>query len=100
MSKLSRRQFNKTLGQGLLAVPAALVVAQLPSRADSDMALVDPESAIAKQLQYAVASENDAKCSTCALYTGIDDEIGKFTIFPANVVPAEAWCSAFAPKPS
>jgi hypothetical protein len=99
VSKISRREFTKKLGQGVLAVPAAMVVAQLPSHA-GDKPMVDPESATAKQLQYKAVTETDAKCSGCLLYTASDDSKGLCSIFPENLVPAEAWCSAYAAKPA
>ncbi len=100
MSKVSRRDFTRLLGTGALAIPVSTLVAQLPSHAE-DLPLVDPESATAKQLQYVAVTEVEGKrCDGCVLYTASDDVNGKCSIFPANLVPAEAWCSAYAPKPS
>ncbi len=100
MSKITRRQFNKLLGTGIAAIPASVLIAQLPSQAE-DLPLVDPESATAKQLQYAAVTPDEGKrCDGCLLYAAADDEKGKCSIFPANLVPAEAWCSAYAPKPA
>ncbi len=99
MKKLTRRQFTKSLGQGALAVPAALVIAQLPSHA-GDKPMVDPASATAQGLQYKEMSESEANCAGCLLYTAIDDTKGACTIFPDNTVPAAAWCNAFAAKPA
>ncbi len=43
MTNVNRRQFNKWLGAGAVAIPASALVAQLPSHAE-DLPLVDPES--------------------------------------------------------
>lgn len=100
MANVTRRQFNRLLGVGVFAIPASALVKQLPSHA-ADLPLVDPESATAKQLQYiAVTALEGKRCDGCVLYTPSDEASGKCSIFPANLVPAEAWCSAFAPKPS
>lgn len=100
MSGINRRNFGKLLGAGVVAVPAAALIAQLPSHAE-DLPLVDPESPTAKGLQYkAVTEVEGARCDGCLLYTASDDSKGKCTIFPANLVPAEAWCTAYVAKPA
>lgn len=97
MANITRREFSKKIGRGVLAVPAAIVAGQLPSHA-ADKPLLDPESATAVQLQYKAVSEVDANCAGCMLYTPSDDTNGVCSIFPANLVPGKAWCSAFVPK--
>lgn len=98
MTKLSRRQFNKVLAGGAVAVPLSMLTAGRLSA--DELPMVDPEAATAKALQYVlVAPEEGVNCAACALYTAEESASkGACTIFPNALVPAEAWCSAFQPK--
>ncbi len=97
MSKISRRRFTQILG-GASALAAGSIAANKVA-ADGHSNLLDPESPAAKGLQFVLQSENENKCAGCIHYTANDSgETGKCTIFPANVVPGEAWCAAFQPK--
>ncbi len=97
MGNITRRRFTQILG-GASALAATAIVAE-KAAADGHSNLLDPESPAAKGLQFVLKSENETNCAGCIHYT--DDgsgEKGKCTIFPANVVPGEAWCAAFQAK--
>ena len=100
MKNMNRRQFNKMLGAGVVAVPLSGLVAQLPAHADDDKPMVDPEAANAIALKYMAQSDKDGKnCSGCSLYQGAaGDPSGGCPLFPGATVGAESWCSAFVPK--
>jgi len=99
MKNMNRRQFNKMLGAGVVAVPLSGLVAQLPAHAD-DLPMVDPEAANAIALKYMAQSDKEGKqCGGCSLYQGAaGDASGGCPLFPGAAVGAEAWCSAFVPK--
>jgi len=100
MSKITRRRFTQILG-GASALAAGSIAAN-KAAADGHSNLLDPESPAAKGLQFVLKSENENKCSGCLQYTADDSGAkGNCSIFtaPANVVPAEAWCVAYTPKP-
>jgi len=97
MSKISRRRFTQILG-GASAL-AATSVAMKEAAADGHSNLLDPESEAAKGLQFVLQSDSENKCAGCLHYTADESgDKGKCTIFPENLVPAEAWCAAFQPK--
>ncbi|MFK7892096.1 MAG: high-potential iron-sulfur protein [Granulosicoccus sp.] len=99
MTDIKRRKFVSIMGAGAVAVPVSALVASLPSRAD-DAAMVDPDSAQAKALQYASESEKaDQNCANCTLYTGAAGESsGPCPLFPGSAVASAGWCSAWVPK--
>lgn len=100
MDNPSRRNFNKLLGAGVVAIPASALLSTLPVRADDAPPMVDPESDPAKGLQYIEASEMEGKnCASCVLYQpGEAEGKGICPLFQGSSVGAEAWCSAYAPK--
>ncbi len=101
MSGLNRREFSKLAAKGIAVVPVAVLTASLSVRAADDAAMVDPESAQAKGLQYTEASDKEAACAGCALYAAVDGkDHGKCIIFSGQLVPAGGWCSAFQAKPA
>jgi hypothetical protein len=96
---MKRRNFNRLLGGGAIAIPLTALTTHRAALAD-DMPMVDPESTTAKALQYMVESDKEQNCEGCILYQakeGADN--GLCSIFPEQLVPAKAWCSAFQPKP-
>lgn len=97
MNKISRRRFTQILG-GASALAAGSIAVN-KAAADGHSNLLDPESPAAKGLQFVLQSESADKCAGCIHYTddGSGDK-GKCTIFPANVVPGEAWCAAYQAK--
>ena len=98
MTDIKRRKFVTFLSAGAAAVPLSALITALPSHAAD--ALVDPESAQAKGLEYKVTSEIAGKnCASCALYSGAEgEEMGGCPLFAGNSVGAEAWCKAYVPK--
>ncbi len=101
MSQMNRRSFNKLVAKSVAVVPLAALATSLPLRAEGEAAMVDPESPTAKGLQYVVASENGDVCSGCLLYVPVEGkDHGNCSIFPGQVVPAGAWCSAYQAKPA
>lgn len=99
MSKLTRRHFNKLLAGGAVAVPVS-VLAVANAKAE-DLPMVDSDSPTAKGLQYVVQTEKEGiNCASCLLYKDDGSGVkGACTIFPNSLVPAEAWCAAYQPKP-
>jgi len=93
---MKRRVFSKMLCGSVLTSP---VVFSIKANASDELPMVDPESPGAKGLQYIeVAADDKVNCKSCSLYS--DDGTGakgKCSIFPANSVPAEAWCVAYQP---
>jgi len=101
MATINRREFNKLVGKSVAVIPLAALTTSLPLLADEEAVFVDPESPTAKGLQYAVESEKGDICAGCLLYAEVEGkEYGGCSIFPSQVVPAGAWCSAYQPKPS
>ncbi len=100
MKTLERRQFTKLLTGGLLAAPVVAPFIAANASASEDPPLLDPEAPAAKGLQYiAVATDEKVNCKSCSLYTDNGSgEKGLCTIFPANSVPAQAWCVAYQPR--
>ena len=100
MTNFTRRQFNKLLAGGAVAIPVASILVSGSARAE-DLPMVDPEAPLSKGLQYVLQTEKEGvNCASCLLYS--DDgtgEKGACSIFPGSLVPAEAWCSAYQPKP-
>ena len=99
MTDKKRRQFVAMMGAGAAVVPLSALVGSLPSHAQDDLPLVDPESAQAQALQYVEQSEvEEQACSNCSLYQGGEDsEQGPCPLFPGNAVKAAGWCSAYVP---
>mgnify|MGYP000088154424 CR=1 FL=1 len=100
MTDKNRRKFVTMMGAGAAVVPLSALVGSLPSHAQDDLPLVDPESAQAQALQYIESSDKDGQlCSNCSLYQGAEgSEQGPCPLFPGNAVLAGAWCSAYVPK--
>ena len=98
MIKLNRRQFNKLLAGGAVAVPLSILTTG--SAMAYELAMVDPEAEVAKALQYVlVAPEEGVNCASCELYQGEKDAAkGTCTIFFDALVAGEAWCAAYQPK--
>ena len=95
-----RRQFTTLMGAGAAAVPLSALVGALPSHAQDDLPLVDPDSQQAEALQYIEVSDKDGQnCANCSLYQADEGaEQGPCPLFPGNAVLANAWCSAYVPK--
>lgn len=106
--KISRRALVKS---GLIAgtlVPAIGLIANT-TRADA-LTPLDPNDPTAKSLKFVTdASKVDAssnptykagqKCATCAQYQGKPGSTsGGCNIFAGHSVPANGWCSVWAPK--
>ena len=98
MTKITRRRFTQILGGASALATTSIAINN--AAADGHSNLLDPESPAAKGLQFVLKSDSANKCVGCLHYTddGSGDK-GKCTIFPVNVVPAEAWCAAFSAKP-
>lgn len=101
MAIMNRRDFGKLVGKSVAVIPLSALAVSLPLRAEEEAVLVDPESPTAKALQYIVESDKGDICSGCLLYVEVEGkEYGGCSIFPGQVVPAGAWCSAYQPKPA
>lgn len=100
MKNESRRKFNKLLVKSVALVPAASLLSQ--NSFASDAVMIDPETGMAKQLNYVeVTPEAGKNCEGCVLYTAQEGkDYGACTILPGGSVKANGWCSAYAPKPS
>ena len=99
MTDKTRRRFIGMVGAAGAVVPLSTIVGTLPSRAQGDLPLVDPESAQAQALQYVEESPNpEQNCANCSLYQAEEGaEQGPCPLFPGNAVLANAWCSAYVP---
>ena len=98
MTDIKRRKFVTMVGASATVIPLGALVASLPSYAQD--AEVDPESAQAQALQYAVVSDVEGQnCANCTLYTGAEgEELGPCPLFPGMAVHAEGHCSAWVAK--
>ena len=99
MKDKSRRRFNTLLAKAAILAPAATLLSHRVHAEGPPM--VDPESATAKALQYAIDTPEPGKnCAGCVLYSAQEgDESGACSIFPGSSVPANAWCTAYVAKP-
>lgn len=96
---MKRRHFNKLLASGAVAIPLTALTNRAAMADDTPM--VDPESATAKALQYMVETDKEQRCDGCVLYQAEEGaDKGLCSIFPGQAVPAQAWCTAFQPKPA
>lgn len=102
MADKKRRQLMGMMGATAAVIPVSALVGALPSRAQDDLPLVDPDSAQATALQYVAESPNpEQNCANCTLYQGEEgSEQGPCPLFPGVAVHAAGWCSAYVPTAS
>ena len=101
-TRWTRREFGK-LGLGLAASVGGLALGARPVRAEDTRLVTEiPEAApVVAGVQYVNESPDPEKlCNGCVLYTAVDDERGKCTLFPTGLVAAKGHCISWAPKPA
>ncbi len=101
----SRRRFLKGTAAGLAALPAAGVALSVPGnvRADDDLERLSEDDPAAQALAYVhdaadaddPAYEEGQTCANCALYTDVDGEWGRCSVFPGKLVAAAGWCNVW-----
>ena len=90
-----RRAMIRTLGAGVIAIPASTLTGAGRVLA-ADPPKLDPENATAKALAYTHESTDPAKsCAGCQFYTQPDAEWGHCVIFPDFVVSAKGLCNSW-----
>jgi hypothetical protein len=89
----------------LKCATVVLTLAPLAARVASAAALISPDAAEAKAVNYtedassAKAAQAGNTCANCALYQGsYGSTQGPCQIFPGKEVKAKGWCSSWAPQ--
>jgi len=93
----NRRHFLKKTSAAVALIPASTLIGGKALAAHH--AMVDPNSDVAKGLEYVELSEVDnQKCNNCALYSNGNGEKGDCPLFQGAKVGEDAWCSAWVTK--
>lgn len=98
---MTRREVGRHGAAFLLAL-GGLPLAR-GARAEDEALVSDlpGNEALLRGVQYVSKSVRDGqRCESCVLYQPRGGSRGKCALFQAGLVPAEAWCISWSPKPS
>ncbi len=100
---MTRREFARHGLAFLLALGGIPLMAATRARAEGTTWVTDvPGSeALLRGVQYVPKSAKpDQNCGNCVLFQAQGDQGGKCALFQQGLVPTEAWCISWGPRPS
>lgn len=97
---LSRREFGQS-GLAFLLALGNLHVGRASADGQSLVDDIPANAALLKGVQYVPESvKADQRCANCVLFQPQAAGRGKCALFQQGLVPEQAWCLSWGPKPS